>query len=76
LYSEQSGESEIAPLEQPHRPTATSLWDVEHEHILTVLESCRWKVKGRGNAAEQLGLNESTLRARMKKLGIRRPTRP
>ncbi|MGB5296634.1 MAG: hypothetical protein WBP34_16965 [Thermoanaerobaculia bacterium] len=42
--------------------------------MLAVLESRGWKVKGRGNAAEQLGLKESTLRARMKKLGIRRPT--
>jgi len=56
-------------------PTAVSLRDVERDRILAVLESCGWKVKGRGNAAEQLGLKESTLRARMKKLGIKRPTR-
>ena len=44
-----------------------------NHHILSVLGACGWKVKGHGNAAEQLGLKESTLRARMKKLGIRRP---
>ena len=42
-------------------------------HILAALESCDWKVKGRGNAAERLGLKEGTLRARMKKLDIHRP---
>jgi DNA-binding Lrp family transcriptional regulator len=30
-------------------------------------------VKGKGNAADRLGLSETTLRYRMKKLGIRRP---
>ena len=32
-----------------------------------------WKVKGPGNAAERLSLNPSTLRGKMKKLGIVRP---
>ena len=53
-------------------PPAT-LEEVERVHIVSVLESCGWKVKGRGNAAEILGLNESTLRSRMKRLGVRRP---
>ena len=55
------------------RAAALNLRDVERAHIVAVLESCGWKVKGRGNAAERLGLKESTLRARMKKLGIQRP---
>ncbi|MHC4862321.1 MAG: sigma 54-interacting transcriptional regulator [Planctomycetota bacterium] len=50
------------------------LEDVEREHMCRVLEVCGWKVKGTGNAAERLGLNPSTLRLRMKKLGITRPT--
>ena len=52
---------------------ARTLEDVEREHILRTLESCDWRVKGKGNAAAQLGLNASTLHSRMKKLGIRRP---
>jgi transcriptional regulator with GAF, ATPase, and Fis domain len=48
---------------------------VERSHIIRVLESCNWKVKGEGNAAERLGLNPSTLRGRMRKLGIERPFR-
>ena len=54
-------------------PSPTNLEDVERNHILAVLESCGWKVKGGGNAAERLGLKESTLRSRMKRLGITRP---
>jgi len=46
---------------------------VEREHILEVLEECGWKIKGEGNAASRLGLAPSTLRSRMKKLGIERP---
>lgn len=49
------------------------LQSVERAHIIDTLEKCGWKVKGNGNAAERLGLNPSTLRARMKKLGIVRP---
>ena len=52
---------------------ARRLEDVEREHILCTLESCDWRLKGKGNAAMQLGLNASTLYSRMKKLGIRRP---
>ena len=75
-HAEEGVELGPASSAQAQRPTATSLQDVERKHILSVLETCGWKVKGRGNAAEQLGLKESTLRARMKKLGIRRPTTP
>ena len=45
---------------------------VERDHILRVLEECAWRVRGRGNAAERLGLNASTLYSRMKKLKIQR----
>ncbi len=51
---------------------AGSLQEIERAHILGVLKQCGWKVKGRGNAAERLGLNSSTLRDRMKRLGIAR----
>jgi transcriptional regulator with GAF, ATPase, and Fis domain len=49
------------------------LADVEHDHIVRVLDACQWRVRGAGNAAKQLGLNASTLYSRMKKLGIHRP---
>jgi len=48
--------------------------DVERAHFLRVLERCHWRITGAGNAAEILGLKPSTLRSRLKKLGIARPT--
>jgi transcriptional regulator of acetoin/glycerol metabolism len=50
-----------------------SLEDIDRTHIVGVLKDCNWRVKGADNAAERLGLKPSTLRYRMKKLGIRRP---
>lgn len=53
--------------------TSTSkLNDVEKEHILEVLKKTGWKVSGEKGAAKILGLNPTTLEARMKKLGIKR----
>ena len=49
-----------------------TLAGVEKRHILRVLETTRWRVHGKNGAAEILGLHPSTLRSRMKKLGIRR----
>ncbi|MFH0782262.1 MAG: sigma 54-interacting transcriptional regulator [Pseudomonadota bacterium] len=43
---------------------------VERQHILEVLEMTNWKVSGKGGASEILGLDRSTLRARMSKLSI------
>ena len=70
----------VLELVQPLRPPTAAkgpgsdrLEDVEREHLCGVLATCGWRVKGTGNAAERLGLNPSTLRYRMKKLGIERP---
>lgn len=53
--------------------TQKTLEAVEREHIVRILEQTQWKVSGRNGAAEILGLNRSTLRARIRKLGIRKP---
>lgn len=42
----------------------------ERDHILAVLESCNWKISGKGGAAEILDVNPNTLNSRIKKLGI------
>ncbi|MEW6440523.1 MAG: helix-turn-helix domain-containing protein [bacterium] len=42
--------------------------------VIRVLEQTDWIVHGPRGAARILGLNPSTLRSRMKKLRIRRPT--
>ncbi|MDP3481416.1 MAG: sigma 54-interacting transcriptional regulator [Desulfoprunum sp.] len=46
---------------------------VERDHILRVLEQTNWKVSGKNSASEILGLDRSTLRARMSKLNIEKP---
>ena len=50
-----------------------TLEEVERRHILEALESVHWKVGGKNGAASRLGLGRTTLQARMRKLGIRRP---
>ena len=49
------------------------LVDFEKQHILKILEMTSWTIAGKGGAAEILDLPASTLRSRMKKLGIHRP---
>ena len=48
------------------------LADVEKEHIKSVLDSTRWRIRGAGGAADQLGLKATTLETRMAKLGLQR----
>jgi transcriptional regulator with GAF, ATPase, and Fis domain len=55
-----------------NRPTPTNLGDVEKDHIVEILRKTGWKVSGEKGAAKILGLNPTTLEARMKKLGIKR----
>jgi PAS domain S-box-containing protein len=66
----------VDELKKPHKDltnTQKTLEAVEREHIVRVLEQTNWKVSGQNGAAEILGLNRSTLRARIRKLGIRQP---
>jgi transcriptional regulator with GAF, ATPase, and Fis domain len=49
-----------------------SLTGVERTHILTALKRSHWKLEGPDGAAKALKLNPSTLRSRIKKLGITR----
>ncbi|MES1215048.1 MAG: sigma 54-interacting transcriptional regulator, partial [Bacteroidota bacterium] len=49
-----------------------TLEDVEKDHIIEILKKVNWKVSGEKGAAKILGLNPTTLEARMKKLGIKR----
>ncbi len=50
--------------------------ELDRAHILRVVEACGWRIHGKGNAAQKLGLHPNTLRSRMQKLGITRPARP
>jgi formate hydrogenlyase transcriptional activator len=65
-------------LDVPQRPTnrppdRNTLEEVERQHIMDTLMSCHGKIEGKGGAAERLGIHASTLRSRMKKLGIQKP---
>ncbi len=50
--------------------------EMEREHFVRVLERCEWRIAGAGNAADRLGMRPSTLRSRLKKLGVARPRVP
>jgi transcriptional regulator with GAF, ATPase, and Fis domain len=50
-----------------------TLQEIDREHMLSVLKDTHWRIKGTNGAAEILGMNHSTLRDKMKKLGIKRP---
>jgi len=52
--------------------THDELRDAERANVLAALNKTRWKVYGRGGAAELLGIKPGTLAARMKKLGLSR----
>jgi transcriptional regulator with GAF, ATPase, and Fis domain len=53
-------------------PSMTTLEDMERAYILRVLEGVDWQIEGERGAARILGLNPSTLRGRLRKLGIRK----
>jgi PAS domain S-box-containing protein len=52
-----------------------SLDEVGRNYIVQILQQTGWRIEGPKGAARILGLNPSTLRSRMLKLGIRRPFR-
>jgi two-component system, NtrC family, response regulator HydG len=52
------------------QPQVKSMAQQERDHIIAVLTQTNWKLNGKGGAAELLMMNASTLRSRMKKLGI------
>ena len=53
-------------------PTRATLEDVERAHIRSMLAQTGWRIEGERGAAALLGLNPSTLRGRIRKLGIRK----
>jgi transcriptional regulator with GAF, ATPase, and Fis domain len=66
----------VDELTKPFKDLSSSqktLEAVERDYIVRILEQSHWKVGGKNSAAEILGLDRSTLRARMRKLGIVKP---
>ena len=60
----------------PGNGAGATLEEVERAHIMAVLVQTNWRVSGEKGAAKILGLNPTTLEARMKRLGIGREARP
>jgi formate hydrogenlyase transcriptional activator len=51
----------------------STLEEAERQHILRALRQTEWRIAGAKGAAVLLGMKRTTLQARMRKLGIRRP---
>jgi formate hydrogenlyase transcriptional activator len=51
----------------------STLEEAERQHILRALRQTEWRIAGLKGAAALLGMKRTTLQARMRKLGIRRP---
>ena len=56
--------------DEPAEQDIKALVELEHDYILQVLKKTGWRIDGKDGAAILLGLNPSTLRARMRKYGI------
>ena len=68
------GSDVFSSSEKPPVPsTGETLEAMERAYIVRVLEGASWQVEGDRGAARILGLNPSTLRGRMRKLGITKP---
>jgi len=50
-----------------------TLQEAERQHILRALRQTQWRIAGPRGAAAMLGMKRTTLQARIRKLGIRRP---
>jgi formate hydrogenlyase transcriptional activator len=55
------------------RSVTKTLEEMERDYIIRILEARTWRIDGRNGAARILGMNPSTLRTRMSKLGIQKP---
>ena len=68
----QAAPEQSSPAPLSAAPLST-LEDAERQHILRALRQTEWRIAGPRGAATVLGMKRTTLQARMRKLGIRRP---
>jgi transcriptional regulator with GAF, ATPase, and Fis domain len=52
-----------------------TLVEAERRAILAALDAAAWRISGPGGAADRLDMRPTTLHAKMKKLGVRRPAK-
>ncbi len=57
----------------PADSSISTLEEAERQHILRALKQTQWRIAGPKGAAVLLAMKRTTLQARMRKLGIRRP---
>lgn len=63
-----------SPLSSPVEPRHVVTYEErERQAILEALTATGWRISGDGGAAQRLGLKPTTLHAKMKRLGVRRP---
>ncbi len=62
--------SQISPAVDSQETSVAPMDTIIARHIRKALTLTHGRIKGEGGAAEMLGINPSTLRARMKKMGI------
>lgn len=67
------GESRSLITERDQDSEDDTLEQSEYRLILRTLKKVHWRIEGPGGAAELLNVHASTLRSRMRKLGILRP---
>ncbi len=58
---------------EPEFLTEAELQRRDRNNLLAVLEKTHWRIQGADGAAELLGVKATTLKARLKKMGLRRP---
>ncbi len=65
---------EILPKDFAESAEDETLEEHERNHIINALEKSYWKISGSGGAASILKINPETLRSKMRKLKVKRPT--
>ena len=68
----QADERQARSSVRPPIDSTLTLEEIDRAHIVEVLQRTGWKIDGADGAARLLKLHPSTLRSRIKKLGIRR----
>ena len=64
---------ELPKIEDAALSDFKSFEEMECDYILRILKAKNWKIGGKDSAASILGMPPSTLRSRMKKLGLKKP---
>jgi PAS domain S-box-containing protein len=73
-YVEEIGSIPAAAASTSVANATTDLQDVQRQHIIAMLNASDWVIDGKNGAAALMGIAASTLRSKMKRLDIQRPS--